>query len=712
MNRLIKVSLLITVCLVGSAGALFFWLNQPVPPERQRVIGMPPPVVGRSILAVKNHIIQTPRPIETYSFPIPLGGVGPVVPLYAGDNQYPFYCNTVRMGLGQPLVDNKQGYGAAVYQDNDEIGPIIGYSKDCLIPAQLKYYVLRSSGKSLLYTGGALNDDDQLIRVEHGVINRFIYSMIMPIERADLGDRASSNLWNKKLIYHFGGGSGIGFRQGRQKMDKLMQIYQQEFKEGYSLITSTGNRTSYTYNIFLSEDTARRVKKHFVSIFGEPEYTVGIGGSGGALSQYLMAQNVDDLLDAIIPLYSYPDMVSQSLYALDCDLLNNYYQFRSKDKLLWRDYDYRQSVEGLNSLNGKEQKYGFLQTVNQVYSGGFPFFPKGNSECINGWFGISSYLNNPKQGFLKNMFSKQIQNKTHWSYWEDMVQIYGRDDTGFARSTYDNDGVQYGLRALREGVLSVDDFVDINKKVGGWVSQQRMQAEQIWAPLGRKLALWLSLWSRQNIFQTVQGIAPRSIGDDLAIEAAYRYGQIFIGKVDIPVLDVRHYLEDELDMHHASASFSSRLRISDAMGHSDNHVVWVSHHDDQPIHRAFKAMDQWLAHRKKGLTDRPDNIADSCFDQNGAVVHQGDRVWDGPWNQQPNGQCMNEFPIFSNSRIQAGAQWRGALFKCHHMSVDSAIAQGVYVSHNMAPYVGVLQQIFPSGVCDYTKGDKAMPTNL
>ena len=36
-------------------------------------------------------------------------------------------------------------------------------------------------------------------------------------------------------------------------------------------------------------------------------------------------------------------------------------------------------------------------------------------------------------------------------HFEDAVNVYGRRDDGYARSTWDNVGVQYGLQALLDG---------------------------------------------------------------------------------------------------------------------------------------------------------------------------------------------------------------------------------------------------------------------
>ena len=65
-------------------------------------------------------------------------------------------------------------------------------------------------------------------------------------------------------------------------------------------------------------------KEEFIERYGVPLYTVGVGGSGGAIQQYVYGQNHPGLLDAGIPQYSYPDMVTQTIHVGDCELLENF----------------------------------------------------------------------------------------------------------------------------------------------------------------------------------------------------------------------------------------------------------------------------------------------------------------------------------------------------------------------------------------------------
>ena len=92
------------------------------------------------------HPSRLKRPDDPFSYPIRSGSVGPVEPLFAGPLQYPFLCQTAESGLGQPLVDNHEGAGVAVYAETDDgerTDRIVGYSKDCSLPTRVHYYYAR-----------------------------------------------------------------------------------------------------------------------------------------------------------------------------------------------------------------------------------------------------------------------------------------------------------------------------------------------------------------------------------------------------------------------------------------------------------------------------------------------------------------------------------------------------------------------------------------
>jgi hypothetical protein len=58
----------------------------------------------------------------------------------------------------------------------------------------------------------------------------------------------------------------------------------------------------------------------------------------------------------------------------------------------------------------------------------------------------------------------------------------------------------------------------------------------------------------------------------------------------------------------------------------------------------------------------------------------------------------------------AGDSYAGDLFKCKLMTIDKAIRKGIYgdVIFDEAQR-NTLDQIFPNGVCDYSKPDQGRP---
>lgn len=207
--------------------------------------------------------------------------------------------------------------------------------------------------------------------------------------------------------------------------------------------------------------------------------------------------------------------------------------------------------------------------------------------------------------------------------------------------------------------------------------------------------------------------APRQEGNDQAIRGAMLHGQVFLGLVDLPIIDLRHYLEDELDMHHVIASFAVRQRIQRAGLSTKQQLIWVAHKNHDAIPRALEVLDRWVKNLKANpgatvIEARPSDAMDTCFDENGSVIASGDEVWDGPWNQTHPGACSRVYPSYSTSRMVAGEDVAGDLFKCVLQPIEKAIANGVYAAVDMARHMDELKAIFPKGVCDYSKKDPTL----
>jgi hypothetical protein len=410
-------------------------------------------------------------------------------------------------------------------------------------------------------------------------------------------------------------------------------------------------------------------------------------------------------------------MVTQTIHVGDCELLERWADrqvLTVGPTSMWANWLNRSLIEGLNASATHPNEYAPLM----------PYMPSpGNDECINGWRGLSPLALNPLYGTAPGV-TAQEQAETEWTHWGDLVNIYGTDSTGYARSPWDNVGVQYGLEAVAAGKITPADFLDLNANAGSWKEPSQMVQEG--CPfVGACTPGNVDVWSSRNMNLSPDGgatPAPRREGNRDAMYAAYRSGMVFRGKIDIPIIDWRHYLEEQLNMHNTHQSFASRQRMLNYDGDASNQVIWFTDarpdvaFDQTPL--ALQVMDEWMrniaAHPDRGVAaNKPAAAVDSCFATDGSLLARGDGVWNGILDDRPAGACTQRFPIFSTSRIVAGGPIEGGVFKCALQSVDSAVARGLYGSwHPDAAQLTRLRQTFPTGVCDYTQRDVGLPPEL
>lgn len=636
-------------------------------------------------------------------------------PMFTGPQQQPFVCRAQESALGQPLVDNHDGIGHPVFAAPG--GALIGYSKYCAIATQFLYVYYNGSSfkRSDPATGYTTPPPDLatvtvngasvpfVVRVEAGSINRFLYTIAMLAPSAQFDQSA----WNRKLVYWLRGGVGIGHQQGtamwfndglsgaeRLLMPRLLA-------QGYAVASSSGNETGVHYNLRLAEETAMMTKEHFIEAYGRPRFTVGIGGSGGAVQQYAFAQNRPELIDGGIPIESFPDMVTPTIPISDCPLLGQYFadEVALDPASRWATWSRHALIEGMHASD---------TVINPVT--GRP----GSTECLSGWRTSMPTVLNPQYkdprydqvargyGYPPNVFAN-----VKWTHWNDLANIYGADSAGFAPIPIDNVGVQYGLGALAAGRITVEEFLRVNACAGGWKAQPDFVQ---WDPVADP-------YDGRNILRSancrdVDGVpAPRRAGDLSAMRAAYSSGHVFAGrKLGIPMIDLRPYLEPELNMHNSRQSFSLRARLLEANPRAAaNQVIWFTGSDAGLLALtvdALAVLDQRLS-----TGSVPAGFVDKCADAAGAPIAAGAAVWDGILNQKAPGACTRAYPIFSSPRMVAGDSIRGDVFKCALKPVASALADGTYPSAVTFsdPQKARLRRIFPDGVCDYAQPDQGRP---
>jgi hypothetical protein len=704
---------------------------------------------------------RRPRPVELTLVNHPVTG-----PIFSGPHQQPFVCTTARgrfdgrMILGQPLVDNQDHFGIPVAAEAPDgsypqdgrgyptaAATIVGWSRDCSATTR-HGYVYRSATDNRFHwldnpaappadVATTTTMDGQtvpfVVRWERGTINRFVYSVafLAPVGEAS-PTAPDDSLWNRRLVFSFDGGVGIGHFQGTTSEGSMLPAAL--LGKGYGVMWSSGTRTSTHYNLQVGGETALMLKEHTVETHGVPDYTVSVGGSGGAIQQYVYAQNHPGLIDAAIAQYSYPDMVTQTISVGDCELLERYFDATDRDNAHWKDPEVRQAILGLNATNfPKNLSAGDITQWNGLYqlyaAFGYQVMDRDPAspapaltECRPGWFGLTPLALNPTFTNVNDL-DKLAQGSAgvEWTHWGDTVNIYGTGDDGFARVPWDNVGVQYGLEALKAGIISPTEFLDLNAGIGSWKNTADMVPEGF--PFAGPLTPEnFDPWSSRNMNLSPDGgvtPAPRREGNVDAMNAAYTSGMVFQGDIDIPVIDWRHYLEDELDMHHSQESFVARQRMLNADDDARNQVIWFTDarpavaFDQTPM--AFEVMDEWMAniaaHPDRSVArNRPDRAVDSCFDTSGNLIASGQRVWSGVLDNRPDGACTQRFPIYSTSRREAGGSFAGGVWKCQLQSVDKAIHHEMYGDWTPTDAEQArLEQIFPEGVCDYSQPDVGLP---
>jgi hypothetical protein len=637
-------------------------------------------------------------------------------PVFSGPHQHPFMCSVQYHGLGQPRVDDMHE-GFPVFAGEE----IVGYSRNCSAETLVTHVYMSTEGSWKPYAPGQERPADMaqtttsegltvdyIVRWERGTINRFLYSVAM-LAPLDTGtDDLDTSAWNRKLIYYFQGGVAIGHYQGNPSNSRM--LYDHGLSLGYAVVYSTGNKTGTHYNLVLGGETALMVKERFVELYGVPLYTVGLGGSGGAIQQYVYGQNHEGLIDAAIPQYSYPDMVTQAVHVGDCELLEFYMDVVDGANPRWQTWPNRTLLEGMNASD----------MVFNTYTQSM-----GASECVMGWRGLSPLALNHNYGFAPGMeLYEPITDvlATRWTHFDDLVNIFGVASDGFARNYWDNVGVQYGLQSVAGGQITPAEFLQVNAVVGGWKDEPDMVQEgSPFFPPGVIDPTNWDPWSYRNqVFSTNPvAPAPRTEGNLQAMQAAYESGLVFMGRIDIPVIDWRHYLEAQLDMHNSHQSFASRQRMRDHDGVADNQVIWFTGAEGGPqfdqTPEALEVIDEWMANIRSnpalGVADnKPDRAVDRCFDTFGNEIAAGDDVWSGILDDAPPGACTAEYPVYGTSRIVAGGPFRGSIFKCELKSVAQAITDGDYgVWVPTVAEAAMLEQIFPTGVCDFDQPDAGLP---
>src|SRR3954452_6622254 len=468
-------------------------------------------------------------------------------PVFSGEQIQPWLCTTEDEGLGKATDAqcNAPTQYAFFYKSTDSSKS--GFQPyDPKSPPTDVAQTTTDQGKTVPY----------IVRVETGTANRGIYQVgvLFDPKKPWSAPWAPQNAWNHKLYYLFGASCGTVHSQS----SPTSVLNDLALSRGFMTADSSMNVLGNNCSTETSGESAVMLKEHILERYGSIRYTMANGCSGGSIGQHVVANEFPGLLDGIQPACTYADNWTTGIEVNDCHLLLNYFNMVSPQ--LWAVERQRAAVDGHRDDSDCVAWDVTFSAVRDPTDGcGLPAEQ------------MYAPATNPKgcRGTLQD-FMEPVMGKRPPSLWTAPEKKAG----GFAKSAYDNTGVQYGLNALNSGLITADQFVDMNSKIGG-------------------------------VDIDFNNVPERSKANPGALRTLYSSGQIDDTRNLDRVADIE--LQDwseTAEIHTSFHAWSTRARMDKANGNHDNQIIWT-YPASAPIlgvgpssavaTKSFLLLDRWLA---------------------------------------------------------------------------------------------------------------------
>jgi hypothetical protein len=539
---------------------------------------------------------------------------------------------------------------------------------------------------------------DYIVRVERGVINRGIYDIVALFDPATGWTAAAPQpQWNGKVFFSFGASTGQPRRQVRPA--NIWPAQEDPLRRGYIIAMNSMTDSSRNSNRVMMSETVMMMKEHIADTYGSIRFAIGTGCSGGSINSNTTASIMPGLLDGLITACTYPDSESTALEVADCVVLVEAYQ-KPAMVSVWSNLGLSQAQINARkaAINGHVDPTACHAWYNSFGSNGQPgvYFQRGVLDNNTGAVVQSATATNNCE--LPNLAVYDPANRATtstlprcdgWSWGE---SLWGKPAGAVEpRNPRDNVGVQYGLKALNDGVITPEEFVTLNEIVGGSDSDSQFSPA-------------------------------RTIADSQALVTAYRSGMVMSGRnlARVPIIDTRGWDDSLLaantppglsspgGIHHIWYSFALRDRlVADSDSHNaGNQAMWrYTRPSLGPSAamslEALSTMDTWLTAVKadtssatleqKVRTTRPASSVDFCYLSNDAA--QTNRVT----NFATCDADVFLKPSLSPRQVAGGPRAENIL-KCQLkplVASDYPTLSGAQVAR--------LQAVFPGGVCDWSK---------
>ncbi len=577
-------------------------------------------------------------------------------PIISGPHEYPFACTTTTFvpfpgspALGAPLdadcsVATRVQY---VYRTTANTFAPLPMAQLPALPANLAN-TTTVAGATVPY----------IVRLETGTINRAIYqtAILHNPNGPPPSPFAPPAGWNGRLIYPLGGGCiGGWYTQGPDLVTPLNNNW---LSKGHAVASASLNTFGNNCNDLLSSETILMVKERFIESYGVPKFTIGTGSSGGAYQSNQTGDNYPGTFDGIVTMNSFPDVTTGMVPMHSSRLFELYLASRPG----------RYSVDQVKAMTGYLSIPGQINEMSRVRGDRMDPRIDFPPEIL---VGVGPQF---RYDPVTNPYGARADVYDH------TVNVYGLirntpfpGAAKFAQRPLDNVGVQYGLGAMNDGKISVEDFLDLNANIGGVdIDFNRISARTVHYPNATRRA-----YQGGRILSGGGGLArtaiiTRSAGNDLLVQG---------------------------DVHLRYHSFSIRQRLINANGHANNHVIVGNL---APAELLLDHMGQWLSavvadtsdrsRADKVVANKPADVVDACWTTAGVKIAETQTLGG-------TGQCTTLFPRGVPPEYVAGAPIALDIIKCKLKPIDSADYKVPFTDAQRAR----LGTIFPDGVCDWTK---------
>ena len=505
-----------------------------------------------------------------------------------------------------------------------------------------------------------------IVRVERGTLNRGIYELVAFRDPTLPGSAwAPQKGWNGKLLWMFGASAAAHRFQTPTNVNTIFN--DAALRRGYMVASASLNNNGTNANHVLAAESVLMVKEHIAEQYGPIRYTIGNGCSGGSIQQHTIASAYPGLLDGLQPNCSYQDQFNIEMEIKDCGLLAGNYFVTGAGAAL--PAEKRAAIGGQNNP-------GFCQ----VWVGSFvpAYDPKRVANCGAGFPPTLVYDPVARPDGVRCDILDHEANR--------IGTFIDTDGVRKANKIFDNVGVQYGLRALREGRITAEEFVQLNEGIGSY------SPDLVWSGAAGVPAARVA--SAASTIERLHFTAGSGDARHLS---------------QVAIIDLRGNQNPAGDIHANWRSWAMRERLENANGTHANQVIWASTPGLAPgaalARKSFLTMDAWLtaveadrsgrSRAKKIITNRPSGLRDLCFATTGATdaeIEDADDLGLG------TPACPVTFQ--SSPRQVAGGPLTEDVFKCRLRPIDWA--DSVYAGLDTGQRAR-LQAVFPSGVCDWNR---------